>query len=134
MLRQHHSPASAADLGQQVPTYKSVGMNGSHLPPCPLLPWQIWGNGTWAPDDTKEMRKMGRTFGAFLTSAPLKDGVAAATEERRRQEELRQQAFRQVRAVHARAASRASHMAAAARLRQGLKEPIHTAGGGRYIG
>jgi hypothetical protein len=54
---------------------------------------QIWGNGTWAPDDTKQMRDMGRTFGAFLTSAPLKHAAAAAAAAAAAEEQHRQFLF-----------------------------------------
>ncbi|KAF5843873.1 Lecithin:cholesterol acyltransferase-domain-containing protein, partial [Dunaliella salina] len=66
---------------------------GSALAMFPVGGPKIWGNGTWAPDDTKEMRDLGRTFGAFLTTAPLKDAAASAAEKVLQQQKQQQHAF-----------------------------------------
>ncbi len=37
--------------------------------PCQHLTHQVWGNSTWAPDDTEDVTSRGRTFGTFMAAS-----------------------------------------------------------------
>jgi len=45
---------------------------GSLLAMNPVGGPKIWGNGTWAPDDSPEMAASNLTYGALITAAPLR--------------------------------------------------------------
>lgn len=50
---------------------------GSCLTMLPLGGTKIWGNATWAPDDDDDIRKTGRSYGAFISSVSTSKKAAA---------------------------------------------------------